>query len=279
MKVESNDALQISDPKQWLVAQGHSHAQLDLLRRFICPDASDGELMFFVLYCKQHALDPYCKQAYLLKTSKGPQVCLGIDAMRIRAAQSGEYAGQDEPVFEVEEKGGLLTCLITVYRFVQGQRVPFPGKVWWAESRGGTPIWNQRPRGMLEKCAEAKALRKGFPERCAGFYVPEEMDGEREQPARRQTATATDLNARLKSKAPPAPQTIDAEVIPEEPPAAPESPPLARMTAAFAKLGISEADMIEFAGVAALDQMTEAHIANLRKWYADLAQDERNAQP
>jgi len=37
--------------------------------------------------------------------------------------------------------------------------------------------------------------------------------------------------------------------------------------------------MIEFAGVATLEQMTDTHIAHLRKWYADLAQDGRNAQP
>jgi phage recombination protein Bet len=274
----TTDALQISDPKQWLVAQGHSHAQLDLLRRFICPDASDGELMFFVLYCKQHALDPYCKQAYLLKTKQGPHVCLGIDAMRIRAAQSGEYAGQDEPIFEVEEKGGLLTCLITVYRFVQGQRVPFPGKVWWAESRGGTPIWNQRPRGMLEKCAEAKALRKGFPERCAGFYVPEEMEGQ-DAPARRQTATAVDLNARLKTKAAPVPQPIiDAEVMPDEipPPApAPADPSVPRMVEAFRAIGVNESAVLKHVKRESVQGITKDDFDKLRSWYADLTNEAR----
>jgi len=274
----TTDALQIREPKDWLAAQGHSTAELGILRRFICADfkgeqPSDGELMFFMLYCKQHGLDPFSKQAHLLKTKSGPQVCLGIDGMRIRAAQSGEYGGQDQPAFELDPKGAVLACKMTVYRLVQGQRVPFPAISWMAESRGTSPIWSQRPRGMLEKCAEAKALRKAFPERCGGFFTPEEMIDQGDGP-RRQTATATDLNARLKAK-PPEPQTIEAEALPEAP--APGS--VAKMADAFAKIGISEADMIEFAGVATLEQMTDTHIAHLRKWYADLAQDERNAQP
>ena len=37
-------------------------------------------------------------------------------------------------------------------------------------------MWRKRPRGQLEKCAEAQALRKAFPER-AGGPTAEEMAG------------------------------------------------------------------------------------------------------
>lgn len=275
----TTDALQIRDPQQWLAAQGHAPAELDLLRRFVCPDASDGELMFFIMYCKQHSLDPFCKQAYLLKTKQGPQVCLGIDAMRIRAAQSGEYAGQDEPFFEVDAKGGIVACLVTVYRFVMGQRVPFHGNAWMAESRGGTPIWSQRPRGMLEKCAEAKALRKGFPERCGGFYAPEEFDGQGEAPARRQTATAADLNARLQPKAAPAPQTIDAEVMPDDVPLptepAPVDPSVPRMVEAFRAIGVNESAVLKQVKRESVQGITTDDFHKLRSWYADLTNEAR----
>jgi phage recombination protein Bet len=265
----STDALQIREPKDWLASQGHSQAELGILRRFICADfkgeqPSDGELMFFVLYCRQHNLDPFSKQAHLLKTKSGPQVCLGIDGMRIRAAQSGEYGGQDEPAFELDAKGAVLACRIVIYRLVQGQRVPFPAISWMNESKGNTPIWSQRPRGMLEKCAEAKALRKAFPERCGGFYTPEEMIDQGDGP-RRQTATATDLNARLKAK-PPEPPTIDAEALPEPP-----ADPVTAMLAAFSRLSVSTADVLEFCGVDAIDKIAEKELASLRGWYAELS--------
>lgn len=269
MKIESTDALQIRDQQQWLAAQGHSQAELGILRRFICADfrgdqPSDGELMFFIMYCKQHALDPFAKHAHLIKTKNGPQVCLGIDAMRIRAAQSGEYGGQDQPAFELDAKGAVRACKMVVYRLVQGQRVPFPAIAWMDESKGTSPIWSQRPRGMLEKCAEAKALRKAFPEHCGGFFAREEMMGQGDGP-RRQTATASDLNDRLKRKAPELP-TILAEASAEAP-----ADPVSTMLAAFSRLSVSTGDVLEFCGVDAIDKIADKELASLRAWYAELS--------
>ena len=280
--METN-ALEIREPQQWLVAQGHNEAELEVLRRFICVDfkgqpPTDGELMFFMLYCKRHGLDPFSKQAHLIKTKNGPAVCLGIDSMRKFAAQTGEYGGQDEPAFELDAKGAVVACKVVVYRIVQGQRVPFPAVAWTAESRGTSPIWSQRPRGMMEKCAEAKALRKAFPERCGAFYTPDEMegqDGAGKAPARA-AATAADLNARLAAKRAPEPTaTVEAEFEDVPPPPAP--PALTEsgsgMVAAFAKIGVMEADILDFCGKQTLSDLTPADIANLRRWYAELTKE------
>jgi phage recombination protein Bet len=272
MNEQQTTALATKEPRQWLAQQGHSEAELDVLRRFICADykgqaPTDGELMFFMLYCRQHKLDPFSRQAHLLKTKNGPQVCLGIDGMRIRAAQSREYGGQDEPAFEQDPRGQVVACRVVVYRMVQGQRVPFPAIAWMAESRGASPIWAQRPRGMLEKCAEAKALRKAFPESCGAFYAPEELDLH-EAPRARGTATASDLNARLKLRHEP-PATIDVEAEPEAE-AAPLPSSTEQMVQAFAKIGIRASDILEYTGRESLESLTDADMKSARAWYAEL---------
>ena len=38
-------------------------------------------------------------------------------------------------------------------------------------------MWLKRPRGQIEKCAEAAALRSAYPEEIGNEYVPEEMAG------------------------------------------------------------------------------------------------------
>lgn len=292
--------LQVRDAPTWL-AQQMAPAQVNILRRYICkpgsnkPPASDDDLMFFVTYCQANNLDPFQKQAYLLTTNQGPQVCLGIDALRGRAAASGDYAGQDRPHFVEGDDG--LECHMTVYRIVQGQRCPFPAVAWMKESRGTTPNWSQRPRGMLEKCAEAKALRKAFPRECGAFYTPDELE-ERDVTPRR-TAAVADINARLKAAEP----TVDTEYS-GEPPPLPSDPggddlhgnepaqaagPLPFdervqcMVAAFDQLGgITMADLLakvrskpgrEKVAAATLE---EQDLDTLRAWYRELmAKDNR----
>jgi hypothetical protein len=75
---------------------------------------------------------------------------------------------------------------MTVYKIVAGVRVPFVGpKVFFVETFSGekglrvpNARWRQAPRGMLEKCAEAAALRRAFPEELAGELTAEEMAGQ-----------------------------------------------------------------------------------------------------
>jgi hypothetical protein len=68
---------------------------------------------------------------------------------------------------------------VRVYR--RGITRPFVGLVHYVEyvqtNRDGSPIrmWAAMPRHMLAKCAEADAIRRGFPEETAGLYVDDEL--------------------------------------------------------------------------------------------------------
>jgi len=164
-------------------------------------------------YCKARKLDPFKKPVHIVpvwdseKRGYVETVWPGISELRTTAMRTGQMAGMDaaefgpeiEETFEGEVKRGdswqteRVTirfpqwCQVTVYRMVEGQRVAFVGpKVYWREayaSQGKSTLpnamWQKRSIGQLEKCAEAAALRRAFPEELGNEYAAEEMEGQR----------------------------------------------------------------------------------------------------
>ena len=134
----------------------------------------------------------------------------GISELRTTAARTGNYAGIDEAEFgpivertftgkvkdykteQMVNKSVTMSfpewCRVTVYRMMpNGERCRFVGpKVKWIESYAtisGTELpnemWQDRAEGQVEKCAEAAALRRAFPEELGNDYIAEEMIGRR----------------------------------------------------------------------------------------------------
>lgn len=133
----------------------------------------------------------------------------GIGLYRAQAARSGEYAGVSEPEFgptktlefldEVwsDGEGGRRQkstktatmeypewCTVRARRVVNGVVCEFPAREYWLEnyatkgaSDAPNAMWRKRPFGQIAKCAEAQALRKGFPEMTGSAPTFEELDG------------------------------------------------------------------------------------------------------
>lgn len=133
----------------------------------------------------------------------------GIGELRTTAFRTGNYGGCDETQFgamvertfegkirkgrgqnaEWEAKKIVVRfpewARVTVYRTLNGQRCKFVGpKVLWLESyatigKSDLPneMWETRPEGQLEKCAEAASLRKAFPEELGNMLTADEMAG------------------------------------------------------------------------------------------------------
>jgi phage recombination protein Bet len=138
----------------------------------------------------------------------------GISELRTTAARTGEYAGIDEVTFGPEKtitfkdtiekwtkvegqarKQKVPTDVektvtypewasVVIYRMVKGVRCAFHAKVFWREAyatMGTTDVpnemWTDRPFGQIDKCVEAAALRKAFPEEIGNEYTAEEMHG------------------------------------------------------------------------------------------------------
>jgi phage recombination protein Bet len=166
--------------------------QRALITDVLCKGASSLEVDFFMQVAERCRLDPFRRQIHAVKRWDNSlrretlTFQVGIDGLRAIAARTGEYAGNDEPAFELDGNGNPVKATCTVFRFVKGQRVPFTASVFWREycqtKKDGalTAMWAQRPFGQLGKCAEAAALRKAFPEDAGQLYTEEEIAADSE---------------------------------------------------------------------------------------------------
>lgn len=191
------------EQRKWLKQFNIEESLWLTLVNSIFPGAKPESIVMAVQYCKARNLDVLMKPVHIVpmpvtvkgetykddKTVYRDVVMPGIYTHRITASRSKGYAGQDAPVFgEVKkfEIGGLPIeapeyCTVTVYRMLEGQRVPFSHTEFFEEAvatkQNGQPnsMWVKRKRGQLSKCAEAGALRKAYPEELGGEMTAEEM--------------------------------------------------------------------------------------------------------
>lgn len=186
-------------------------AEWRVLVEQIFPNAKTVEAVTMALsYCRARNLDIYKKPVHVVpmwSSALGKMVETvwpGIAEIRTTAARTGEYAGIDEVQFGpmVERtftgqtgsgnRAETITKIVkfpewasvVVYRFVKGQKIAFHTKIFWEETyasvgRSDVPndMWARRPRGQFDKCVEAAALRKAFPEEVGSMYAAEEMEG------------------------------------------------------------------------------------------------------
>lgn len=146
-------------------------------------------LQVFAATCAAHGLSPYKREIYLVKYGSQYNTIVGIDGLRSKAARTGQLAGRDDAQFNRKADGSYLTaydvrskgetpvtCTVTVYRVIAGQKHAFTKTVLWAEYAPAnlSGKWKTMGFNMLEKCAEAAALRMAFADETAGLHVEEE---------------------------------------------------------------------------------------------------------
>jgi len=155
--------------------------QLALIRTTIAKGATDDELRLFLFDCARQGVHPLDKLIHFTKRSGRYTPITSIDFMRIRAAQTGDCAGIDDAVFAGDPKTPSFAASVTVWRIVQGQRCAFTATARWNEYKPDQDfMWQKMPHGQLGKCAEALALRRGFPQELADLHTFEELDHDRE---------------------------------------------------------------------------------------------------
>lgn len=216
------------------------------LKTSIFPGASDEMVIVASEYCRARGLDPMKKPVHIVQTWDSRQrkmvdtIWTSITEIRTTAMRTGAYAGRDQTEFgpdaefEWREEGQKQSVThpewaqVTVYRMVAGQKCPFPGpRVYWREAyaakKNGGPnaMWNKRPYGQLDKCAEAAALRAAFPEEIGGQNTSDEMEGQTIDPNFIGDASETEVTPRPKAPRPGGVAAAQQTERPAEKPAEP----------------------------------------------------------
>lgn len=192
----------------------YNGSQLALIRRTVAKDCDNTEFDLFMEMARRHGLDPFRKQIYAMVVSKDKPdkrqlvVVTGIDGYRVKAQRCRNYRPDErEPEYTFDESAkddatnplGLIKATVRAFQMdPNGNWHPVVASAYWEEfaplkeiwepnEQGKrqptgrfelekTSNWRRMPRVMLAKCAEAQALRKGWPEEFSGIYVSEEMD-------------------------------------------------------------------------------------------------------
>lgn len=177
-------------------------AQL-LLVRDMNRGLSNREFDQFIETSRALGLNPFRRQicAFVLNSHNARQrqlvIVTTIAGLRAIADRTGTYRPDtkaarittSEDIKDARSNPqGIVDCTVTPYRFSKGRWHRIVGQVWWDET---APIrryddreayieaqspWLVRPRGQIIKCAEAAALRAGWPEDLANVYSEDEMD-------------------------------------------------------------------------------------------------------
>lgn len=165
--------------------------QVDLIRATVAKDATPEELALYFYDCRRRGVHPLDRLIHYTKRGGRYTPVTSIDFLRSRAAETSQHAGTEDAVYNGTPGQPGFTATVTVWRVVAGERVPFTATARWEEyvpegtSRDGKPLdymWQKMKHGQLGKCAEALALRKGFPHELSSLYTFEEMDQASEEP-------------------------------------------------------------------------------------------------
>jgi phage recombination protein Bet len=183
-----------------------SDKDIQLVKRTVAQDLTSAELDLFVHMARQWRLDPLRRQLYAVVYSKdNPKkrrvsYITGIDGYRTLADRTGTYRPGQRSVEQSDDAKDLLTnpqgivsATASVWKFSHSDWHEFSETVYWDEyapikdewdngQKTGRRIldtsgqWGKMGRTLLQKCAEAQALRRGWPDEYGDLYVSEEMD-------------------------------------------------------------------------------------------------------
>ncbi len=183
--------------------RGEVALSVDYVRKYFCPNASPQEAFAFIQLCRFHRLNPYLREAYLVKygQSAPAQFIIGYQAWTQRAERDPKYQGfragliiaRDNGILEHREgtfyresetlEGGW--CEVNLAGRASPVRVEVALHEYIQRAQDGKPnrFWAEKPGTMIRKVAIAQAHREAFPSLFAGLYSEGDEVPDSELPA------------------------------------------------------------------------------------------------
>lgn len=157
-------------------------------------NVTGNEIKAFLRLCQAQRLNPFTKDAYIVKYGNNPATIItGKEAFTKRAYRNPKFRGMEAGITVISNgamqrrDGSLLLqgeelvggwCKV----HVDGYAAPMFDEVSMAEYSTGKSNWARIPATMIRKVAITHALREAFPEDLGGLYGEEEMSRTVEQP-------------------------------------------------------------------------------------------------
>lgn len=159
------------------------------VRMHICPAADAKEVAYFMELCRAQRLNPFLNEAYLVKFKGNPAQIMAAHKVLVKRAEAHpQYDGMEHGVVVLrngevhhEQRGAvyaeagekLIGGWCKVYR--KDRRMPIYAERSLKSMDKGQANWKSMPDLMIDKCAQAAALREAFPDELRSMYVQEEM--------------------------------------------------------------------------------------------------------
>lgn len=167
---------------------------VETIVKYLAPLATEQEAYQFLQLCKSRNLNPFLREAYLIKYSEkdAASFVVGKDAFIKRADMQPDFGGfqagiiiQDHNENTVQREGAFLTeneKLVGGWaRVFRKEREPYYEQVALSEyikkNSQGQPIrsWATMPATMIRKVALVHALREAYPQELSGMYDQSEI--------------------------------------------------------------------------------------------------------
>ena len=180
------------------------------------------EVVMFLNLCKYQHLNPFLREAYLIKCGSSPAtIVTGKEVFTKRARRNKDYKGFEAGILVRTTEGGVEQRTGTFHLpeealvggwakvYIDGYTAPVESAVSLDEYIGRKSSgevnsqWQKKPATMIRKVALVQALREAFPEDFQGMYSQEELED------------AHDID--LPSDPVPEPQELPVEAVVVEP--------------------------------------------------------------
>lgn len=156
------------------------------VRKYFCESATDKEVFMFLQICNMCNLNPFKREAYLVKYGDKPaMIQTGYEVYLKRAERSGKYAGL-ESTTEGSVQDKTLKAIVKVYR--KDWERPLVHEAYYDEyvqtkydqiTKQKVPnvFWKDKPKTMIKKVAISQAFRLAFPDEFDGMpYTQDEIN-------------------------------------------------------------------------------------------------------